>query len=111
MKIGMVGYKFMGKAHSYAYHTAPYFFDITEPVELVAVCGRNEEGVTAFAKKHGWQSIETDWRKLVERDDIDAIDIGTSISSPGGIMYLTATLLHTTCLFHQIIRIPTTVFC
>ena len=81
MKIGMVGYKFMGKAHSHAYHTAPYIFDITEPVELVAVCGRNEESVTAFAKKHGWQSIETDWRILVERDDIDAVDIGTSNDS------------------------------
>jgi len=77
MRIGMVGYKFMGKAHSHAYHTAPYFFDINKPVELVAVCGRDQAAVTAFAKKHGWQSIETDWRRLVERSDIDAVDIGT----------------------------------
>ncbi len=81
MKIGMVGYKFMGKAHAHAYRTAPYFFDIGEDVELVAVCGRDEPAVAEFAKQHGWQSYETDWRKLVERDDIDAIDIGTPNSS------------------------------
>ncbi len=77
MRIGMVGYKFMGKAHSHAYRTAPYFFGIKGPVELAAVCGRDEAAVAAFAQKHGWQSYETDWRKLVERADIDAIDIGT----------------------------------
>jgi len=77
----MVGYKFMGKAHSHAYHTAPYFFDITGPVETVAVCGRDEQAVAAFARKHGWQSYETDWRQLVERDDIDAVDIGTPNNS------------------------------
>ena len=81
MKIGMVGYKFMGKAHSHAYHTAPYFFDISEPVELVAVCGRDEQAVAAFARKHGWHSYETDWRALVEREDIDAVDIGTPNNS------------------------------
>jgi predicted dehydrogenase len=81
MKIGMVGYKFMGKAHSHAYRTAPYFFDISEPVELVAVCGRDEQAVAAFARKHGWHSYETDWRALVEREDIDAVDIGTPNNS------------------------------
>jgi len=81
VKIGMVGYKFMGKAHSHAYHTAPYFFDISEPVELVAVCGRDEQAVAAFARKHGWHSYETDWRALVEREDIDAVDIGTPNNS------------------------------
>lgn len=81
MKIGMVGYKFMGKAHSHAYHTAPHFFDIREPVELVAVCGRDEQAVADFAKKQGWQSTETDWRNLVTRDDIDTVDIGTPNSS------------------------------
>ncbi len=81
MRIGMVGYKFMGKAHSHAYHTAPYFFDIKADVETVAVCGRDEPAVAEFANKHKWQSYETDWRKLVERDDIDAVDIGTPNSS------------------------------
>lgn len=77
MRIGMVGYKFMGRAHSHAYHTAPHFFDIKNEVQLVAVCGRDEQAVAKFAKKFGWQGYETDWRRLVERDDIDAIDIGT----------------------------------
>jgi len=77
MKIGMVGYKFMGRAHAHAYRTAPYFFDIKDEVELVAVCGRHEAAVAEFAEQNGWQSYETDWRKLVERDDIDAVDIGT----------------------------------
>ena len=81
MRIGMVGYKFMGRAHSHAYRTAPYFFDITEDVELAAVCGRDEAAVAEFAQKNGWQSYETDWHKLVGRDDIDAIDIGTPNSS------------------------------
>ncbi len=81
MRIGMVGYKFMGRAHSHAYRTAPYFFDIKDDVELVAVCGRNETAVAEFAAAQGWQSYHTDWRDLIARDDIDIIDIGTPNSS------------------------------
>ena len=81
MRIGMVGYKFMGRAHSQAYHTAPNFFDLEDDIELAAVCGRDEQAVATFAKKHGWQSYETEWQELVTRDDIDAIDIGTPNSS------------------------------
>ncbi len=81
MRIGMVGYKFMGRAHSHAYHTAPHFFDLKDDIELAAVCGRDEQAVATFAKKHGWQSYETEWHDLVARDDIDAIDIGTPNSS------------------------------
>ncbi len=53
MRIGMVGYKFMGRGHSHACRTVPNFFDI----ELAAVCGRDEEAIAAFAKKHGWPSL------------------------------------------------------
>lgn len=81
MRIGMVGYKFMGRAHSHAFRTAPYFFDIKENVELVAVCGRDEAAVADFAAGQGWASYHTDWRDLVARDDIDIVDIGTSKSS------------------------------
>lgn len=81
MRIGMVGYQFMGRAHSHAYRTAPYFFNIKNKVELAAVCGRNKAAVAEFARRHGWQSYETDWQVLVNRDDIDAIDIGTPNSS------------------------------
>ncbi len=73
----MVGYAFMGAAHSHAWRTAPRFFDLPLAPELTAVAGRNEEGVRAAANKYGWASTETDWRRLIERDDIDLIDICT----------------------------------
>ncbi|RKL65791.1 dehydrogenase [Salipaludibacillus neizhouensis] len=73
----MIGYKFMGKAHSHAYRDVSFYFDSeVEPV-LQAVCGRNDEGVKEAAEKMGWLSYETDWRKLIARDDIDLIDIVT----------------------------------
>ncbi|MBO0997540.1 Gfo/Idh/MocA family oxidoreductase [Bacillus sp. SD075] len=75
VRIGMIGYKFMGKAHSQAYRNLPFFFDTdVEPV-LQAISGRNKEEVKKAAKKMGWASYETDWRRLIERDDIDVIDI------------------------------------
>ena len=77
LRVGMVGYAFMGAAHSHAWRTAPRFFDLPLIPELTAVAGRNEEGVRAAASKYGWASIETDWRRLIERDDIDLIDICT----------------------------------
>jgi predicted dehydrogenase len=73
----MVGYAFMGAAHSHAWRTAPRFFDLPLAPQLTAVAGRNEEGVRAAAAKFGWDSVETDWRRLIERDDIDLIDICT----------------------------------
>jgi len=73
----MVGYKFMGKTHSHAYRDLPFYFDLdVEPV-MRAIAGRDEAGVRSAASKYGWASYETDWRKLIERDDIDLIDIGT----------------------------------
>ncbi len=73
----MVGYAFMGAAHSHAWRTAPRFFDLPLAPELTAVAGRNPDGVKAAAAKYGWASTETDWRRLIERDDIDLIDICT----------------------------------
>ncbi|AEI42104.1 Gfo/Idh/MocA family protein [Paenibacillus mucilaginosus] len=73
--IGMIGYKFMGKAHSHAYRDLPMFFpQVARPV-MRAICGRDAEGVAQAARQFGWESFETDWRKLLERDDIDLIDI------------------------------------
>lgn len=77
LRVGMVGYAFMGAAHSHAWRTAPRFFDLPLAPELAAIAGRNEEGVRAAAAKMGWASYETDWRRLIERDDIDLIDICT----------------------------------
>jgi predicted dehydrogenase len=73
----MVGHAFMGAAHSHAWRTAGRFFDLPRPVELTAVCGRSEERVSEAAERYGWGSYETDWRVLVERPDIDVVDICT----------------------------------
>ncbi|WP_426299896.1 Gfo/Idh/MocA family protein [Arthrobacter sp. R-11] len=77
LRVGMVGYAFMGAAHSHAWRTAPRFFDLPLDPQLTALCGRNDDGVRAAAAKLGWGSVETDWRHLIERDDIDLIDICT----------------------------------
>ncbi|MBB6405565.1 Gfo/Idh/MocA family protein [Arthrobacter sp. AZCC_0090] len=77
LRVGMVGYAFMGAAHSHAWRTAPRFFDLPLDPRLTALCGRNDDGVRAAAGKLGWGSVETDWRRLLERDDIDLIDICT----------------------------------
>jgi predicted dehydrogenase len=75
LNIGMIGYGFMGKAHSNAYVTVSNFFDLEYRPVLKAVCARNEEKLTAFADQWGYESTETDWRALLERDDIDVVDI------------------------------------
>jgi len=77
LNVGIVGYKFMGKAHSNAWMKAPLFFDLpAQPVRKVA-CGRSEGPLREFAEHWGWEQIETDWKKLVERKDVDIIDICT----------------------------------
>lgn len=77
LNIGMVGYGFMGRAHSNAYRTVGNFFDLAYQPVLKAVCARNAERVQAFAQQWGYESTEADWRRLVAREDIDAIDICT----------------------------------
>lgn len=77
LRIGMIGYGFMGRAHSNAYRKVANFFDLERKPVLQAACARNEAAIKAFAEKWGYASIETDWRKLIERKDIDAIDICT----------------------------------
>ena len=75
LRVAMIGYSFMGAAHSQAWRTAPRFFDLPLDVVMDTVVGRNAEGVTAAASKLGWARAETDWRRVIERDDIDLIDI------------------------------------
>jgi predicted dehydrogenase len=77
LRIGMIGYGFMGRAHSNAYAKVNHFFDLGHRAVLKAACARDKEKVEAFAKQWGYESVETDWRKLIERKDIDAIDICT----------------------------------
>ena len=75
LNVGMIGYGFMGRAHSNAYRKVGNFFDLEYQPVLKAACARTEEKAKAFADRWGYESFETDWRKLVERSDIDAIDI------------------------------------
>ena len=77
LNVGLVGYGFMGRAHSNAYRSAGNFFDLALEPRLKAVCARNAERARAFADRWGYESIETDWRALVERSDIDLIDIAS----------------------------------
>lgn len=77
LRIGMVGYKFMGRAHSHAYRDLPFFFPKGVTPVLTAVSGRDEAGVREAAEQFGFASYETDWQRLIERPDIDVIDIVT----------------------------------
>lgn len=77
LRIGLVGYGFMGRTHSNGYRKVSNFFDLEYTPVLKAVCARDEAKVRAFAEQWGYESTETDWRKLIARDDIDAIDICT----------------------------------
>ncbi len=77
LNIALVGYQFMGKAHSNAYRQVGRFFDLdVEPV-LKVICGRNEQKVKAAQNLFGWQEYATNWEDLINRSDIDIIDIGT----------------------------------
>jgi len=77
LNIGLVGYGFMGRAHSNAFSRVANFFDVHCQPVLKAVCGRDAAKARAFAAQWGYQSHETDWRKLVERPDIDLVDIAS----------------------------------
>jgi predicted dehydrogenase len=77
LNIGMIGYGFMGRAHSNAYRKVNNFFELAHRPVLKAVCARNADKAKKFAETWGYESIETDWRKLLARKDIDAVDICT----------------------------------
>jgi predicted dehydrogenase len=77
LRVGMVGYAFMGAAHSQAWRTVNRAFDLPLRARMAAVCGRDEEKVRAAAARLGWERTYTDWRDLVTADDIDVVDICT----------------------------------
>ena len=77
LRIGQIGYAFMGAAHSHAWRNAHRFFDLDVTPELAVLVGRNAERTAEAATRMGWAETETDWRALLERDDIDVIDICT----------------------------------
>ena len=77
LNVGLIGYGFMGRTHSNAFLQAPHFFDLPYRPVLRAVSARNADRVKKFAENWGYQSVETDWRQLIERSDIDLIDIAS----------------------------------
>src|ERR1051325_2519074 len=77
LRVGMIGYGFMGRAHSNAYKQVGQSSPSQHEVVLKAACARKADQIKKFAEQWGYESTETDWKKLVERKDIDVIDICT----------------------------------
>ena len=75
--VGLVGYKFMGRAHSNAYRQVGRFFDLELSPRMRAICGRDEAGVRDAAAALGWEGYETDYHRLLEREDIELVDVAT----------------------------------
>ncbi len=75
LRVAMIGHGFMGAAHSQAWRTAPRFFDLPRRIEMAVVTGRNADSVARAADRFGWAEAVTDWREVVERDDVDLVDI------------------------------------
>jgi len=75
--IGLIGYKFMGKAHSHAYRDVGIFFDLPVLPAMKVICGRAEKPLKIAREKFGWAEYETDWKKVVRRKDVDVVDITT----------------------------------
>jgi predicted dehydrogenase len=73
--VGMVGYAFMGRAHSLAWNTVGRVFDLPLRPRLAAICGRDKAAAEAAAGRLGWAAAETDWRALIARDDVQLVDI------------------------------------
>jgi predicted dehydrogenase len=75
--VGLIGYNFMGKAHSNAWRQAPRFFNLPVNVRLKTICGRNRAAVKNAAAKLGWENAQTDWRRVIDDSEIDVVDICT----------------------------------
>ena len=77
LRVGLIGYRFMGRAYSNAWRQAPRFFNLKANVELHTICGRHAAGVQAARAQFGWQKATTDWHEIVESPLIDIVDIVT----------------------------------
>ncbi|MCG5458524.1 Gfo/Idh/MocA family oxidoreductase [Micromonospora sp. PSH03] len=77
LRVGMVGYAFMGAAHSQAWRTVNRVFDLPARARMALICGRDTAKVADAADTLGWDAYTTDWRDLINRDDIDVVDICT----------------------------------
>src|SRR3954468_3472138 len=74
-RVALLGQGFMGKAHSNAYVQAPHFYDLPYRVVRKVICGRDTASLSAMADRWGWEETATDWRAVIDRTDIDAVDI------------------------------------
>jgi predicted dehydrogenase len=77
VNVALIGYKFMGKAHSNAFRQVRRFFPGKLTPRMTVICGRDAAGVEAAARQFGWEEYDTDWRRVVERKDIDVVDVST----------------------------------
>ena len=77
LRVGMIGYRFMGKAHSNAWRQAPHFFPLKAKIDMHTICGRDRTAVEEARKQLGWENSSTDWREVVDSPEIDIIDINT----------------------------------
>ncbi|MCY4188176.1 MAG: Gfo/Idh/MocA family oxidoreductase [Bryobacterales bacterium] len=77
LNVALIGYGFMGKAHSSAYAQVGHFFPHLPKVRRKVVCGRGRAGLEALARAWDWEEAETDWRRVIERSDIDVVDVCT----------------------------------
>nr|WP_258369435.1 Gfo/Idh/MocA family oxidoreductase [Georgenia satyanarayanai] len=75
--VAMIGYAFMGRAHSQAWRNAHRFFDLPLEPHMAVLVGRDEQRATSAARQLGWDAVETDWRRVIEREDVDVVDICT----------------------------------
>src|SRR5437764_4386703 len=77
LRVGMIGYRFMGKAHSNAWRQAPHFFPLKAEIQMHTICGRDSKGVEQARKQLGWDNASTDWKAVVNSPDINIVDINT----------------------------------
>ena len=77
LRVAMIGYGFMGAAHSQGWRTAPRVFDLPADAEMAVIVGRDGAAVAKAGRKWGWAESATDWREVIARDDIDVVDIVT----------------------------------
>ena len=82
LNVALIGYAFMGRAHSNAYRQVGRFFTPKYLPRMKVLCGRTPAGVTAAAEQLGWEETATDWREVVSRKDIDIVDIATPGRQP-----------------------------
>ena len=77
LRVGMIRYRFMGKAHSNGWRQAPRFFPLKANIEMHTICGRDPQAVEDARKQFGWQNASTDWKSVVNSSEIDIVDVNT----------------------------------